>query len=137
MHLKYWNRSRFGCPEIRTWEISNEFEWEYDQNNFRNEFPDYENIGVDTLFELVGAIVCVLCHNACQILKSEKDWLSRNKYLGALKWVCVKICSKYFQKWILWLYKHRYRHFIWACRCHSFKFYTIKRVNKILKLEKD
>ena len=43
----------------------------YVQNNFRNEFPDHENMGIDTLFELVGAIVCVLCHIACLILKSQ------------------------------------------------------------------
>ena len=48
--------------------------WIYVQNNFINEFPDYENIDIDTLFELVGAIVCVLCHIDCQLLKSEKDF---------------------------------------------------------------
>ena len=47
----------------------------YDQNDSRNKFPDHENIGIDTLFELVGTIFCVLFHNSYQILKSEKDWL--------------------------------------------------------------
>ena len=34
-----------------------EFGRRYDQINFRNEFPDHENIGIDTLIEFVCAIV--------------------------------------------------------------------------------
>ena len=39
------------------------------------EFHDQENIGIDILFEHVGAIVCILCQYASEILKSEQVWL--------------------------------------------------------------
>ena len=38
-----------------------EFGRRYDQRNFRNEFPDHENLGKGTLIEFVCAIVSVLC----------------------------------------------------------------------------
>ena len=76
IHVKYWNRREFCCPKISIWGLwKAEFVWKYVQNNFRNKFPDHENIGIDTLFEFVGTIFCVLFHNSYQILKSEKDWL--------------------------------------------------------------
>ena len=36
------------------------------------EFPEHKNISLDSLIELVGAKVQVLCHFAREILKSEK-----------------------------------------------------------------
>ena len=44
----------------------------YYQNKFRNELPDYTNIGIDTLIELIGAISWILCCFASEILKSVK-----------------------------------------------------------------
>ena len=60
------------------WGLYNEFDEKYYQNKFRNEFPDHKNISLDTLIELVGAIVQVLHHFASEILKSEKIWLPLN-----------------------------------------------------------
>ena len=58
--LKYSNHRWFGWSEKGTWGLNNEFGWKFDQNNFRYEFPDHENIGIDTLNKLVGAIVSIL-----------------------------------------------------------------------------
>ena len=52
--------------------LYNEFDEKYHQNKLRNEFPGHKNISLDTLIELVGAKVQVLCHFAREILKSEK-----------------------------------------------------------------
>ena len=49
-----------------------EFGEKYYQNKIINEFPGHKNISLDTLIELVGAKVQVVCHFAREILKSEK-----------------------------------------------------------------
>ena len=53
--------------------------------HFINEFLDHENTSIDTLFELIGAIVSVLCHYTCKILKSERIWQPYNRELGGYK----------------------------------------------------
>ena len=59
--MKYPNRRRIGCPEMGSKGLYNDFGLQYDQNNYRNAFLDHENIGIDTLTNLVWVIVCVLC----------------------------------------------------------------------------
>ena len=61
MLVKYRFRRMFGGPEMAHWGINMEFGRRYDQRNFRNEFPDHENLGIGTLIEFVCAIVSVLC----------------------------------------------------------------------------
>ena len=51
----------FGGPEMAPCGKYMEFGRRYDQRNFRNEFPDHENLGIGTLIEFVCAIVSVLC----------------------------------------------------------------------------
>ena len=67
------------------------FGYKYDQNIFRNELPDHENIGLDTSIEFLGARGCVLCHYACEIMESEPFLLPQNGYLGAIQCVWVWI----------------------------------------------
>ena len=91
--MKYWNRRRFNCPLTAPWGLYNEFWLKYYHKIFRNEFSCHENVGIDTLNELVGAIVWILCRFACKIVKSEKGWLPLNGFLGAVQ----RIWLKYYQ----------------------------------------
>ena len=42
---------------------------EFDQNSFKYEFPDHENLGVDAWTKHVGILLCVLCIYASDMLK--------------------------------------------------------------------
>ena len=44
-----------------TWELNSEFGIRYGQNRPKNEFSDIENISIDTLIDISGAKVSVLC----------------------------------------------------------------------------
>ena len=67
--LKYTNRKCFGWSEKGILGLNNELGWKFDQNNFRYEFPDLENVGVDTLTKPLGIILCVLCIYVSKTLK--------------------------------------------------------------------
>ena len=58
-----------------TQELYSGFELRYEQIHSRNEFSGHENISIDTLNEILCAIVNVLCSYTREILKSEKFWL--------------------------------------------------------------
>ena len=80
------------------WGLYNVFGQGFNQNIFRNEFPDHENIGIGTSIEFLGAIAGISCHNACEIITSEPFSLRRNGYLGPIHYVSVRLCLKYLQK---------------------------------------
>ena len=65
--------------------LYNEFDEKYYQNKLKNEFLDHKNISLDSLIELIGAIVQVLCHFACEVMISEIVRLPRNGSLGAIQ----------------------------------------------------
>ena len=69
--VRYWDRRSFGCPEMGTWGLYSEFGIRYEQNHSRNEFSGHEIIKIDTLKEVLCAIVSVLCSYTSEILKSE------------------------------------------------------------------
>ena len=51
--------------------LQNDNNLKFDQKNFINEFPDLENMGIDPSFNLVHALVLILCLFLCFRVMAE------------------------------------------------------------------